>query len=139
MSDERKFIEFNLRSSAITGGSDKMFIDATFTGWTDDEELAHVIQKKLGGGLKVYENDGLVGEALALVKAELDKEKQRSLDLERLWQAKVAELEQQLSWVRADADCSRNENRRLVAENTQMKGTIRALDELAELRVDMLR
>jgi len=142
MSDEegRKAIIFSVTKSSV---SDSPFspsrVQVQFTAVADVESSDRwvPIERRLGEeGLKVYDGPSIVDEAITALKAELEQEKQRHADAERVLQDRVVQLESEVAHANRRAEIAMTENQRLVPENIRLRGLEAALTEIAGLALE---
>ena len=137
---ERKRLQATLVSSQVRdllvgpGRSPSYGFHLAFQGSIEDYALWEKISQRLvNQGLTVYESESFHEEVMTSIVAGHEAEKQQLQDQLRMAATRISELEQQLSHANFRAEVASKENTRLVAENIQLGGLKRLLDELSGL------
>lgn len=140
MSDDKRQIIFHVESADVTANAldpQSHIVSLALSGETKGYELFEGILKRIdeSGGLKLSDVPSLVDEAVTTLKNDLEQEKLRHADAERVLQDRITQLEADVSHANRRAEIAMSENQRLVPENIRLRGLEKTLEELAGLAV----
>jgi hypothetical protein len=117
--DERSCLDLHSQKIEMStdANSGMTRVNCSFVGFLSvrDADKWEIYKKKLSEGLKIHETDSLIHDALAVVQADLEKEKLRYADLERSKSDAITELGQKLNLQQAELERLRKIERDLEA------------------------